>query len=258
LYIKGGEKMYDNDHPVFEKPGDLNVKLWRYMDFTKFVSILANETLFFTRSDKFRDKYDGELATFNKREGISVYKNAYKDHDISEEIIQRLTLNSVIFNKELRKSTTINCWHMNEYESAAMWDLYVKSNDGIAIQTTFNRLSESFNKTDKIIYIGKVKYIDFDKEWIPEGNAYYPFVHKRKSFEHENEVRAIYSEFPNSEIPSPFEIGVNIPVDLDILIEKIYVSPDSPKWLYELVDKIIKKFGINKPVIHSDLYSLPI
>lgn len=37
----------------------------------------------------------------------------------------------------------ISCWHMNEYESAAMWKLYAKSSDAIAIQTTFQKLCES-------------------------------------------------------------------------------------------------------------------
>jgi|WetSurMetagenome_2_1015567.scaffolds.fasta_scaffold19382_1 hypothetical protein len=35
------------EHPLFTDPYEPNVKLWRYMDFTKLVSILLKEKLFF-------------------------------------------------------------------------------------------------------------------------------------------------------------------------------------------------------------------
>jgi len=34
------------------------------------------------------------------------------------------------------------------------------------------------------VMIGIVKYIDYQRETIPEDNALWPFLHKRKSFEH--------------------------------------------------------------------------
>lgn len=43
-----------------------------------------------------------------------------------------------------------------------------------------------------------IKYIDYKKDWIPEKNMFYPFVHKRKSYEHEKEVRAIYTSRPHN------------------------------------------------------------
>ncbi|MCU4716445.1 hypothetical protein OCE25_29900 [Bacillus cereus] len=44
----------------------------------------------------------------------------------------------------------------NEGESAAMWDLYVKSGEGIAVQTTFGRIKQSLDCREEDIYIGKV------------------------------------------------------------------------------------------------------
>ena len=34
-------------------------KIWRYMDFTKFVNLLDTESLFFCRADRFYDKWEG-------------------------------------------------------------------------------------------------------------------------------------------------------------------------------------------------------
>ena len=40
------------EHKAYRTPKDENAKIWRYMDFTKFVSMLDKSALFFTRVDK--------------------------------------------------------------------------------------------------------------------------------------------------------------------------------------------------------------
>jgi hypothetical protein len=85
----------------------------------------------------------------------------------------------------------VNSWHLNEYESAAMWAIYSRFNSGIAIQSTYNRLVKSFSRCKEPIYIGKVKYIDYSNEWIDNDNILQRFIHKRKSFAYENELRVI-------------------------------------------------------------------
>ena len=37
------------EHPIFIQPENENVKVWRYMDFTKFVSLIDAGRLFFSR-----------------------------------------------------------------------------------------------------------------------------------------------------------------------------------------------------------------
>ena len=53
-------------------------------------------------------------------------------------------MRNVRYTKDFRRQTAISCWHENQYESAAMWQLYNPSNDGIAIQTTFGKLKLEF------------------------------------------------------------------------------------------------------------------
>ena len=77
---------------------------------------------------------------------------------------------------------------MNEGGSAAMWQLYSKTNEAVALKSTFFRLA---NELDEKTYIGLVDYIDFENAGLPEGNTLYPYVHKRLSFSHEKEVRAV-------------------------------------------------------------------
>ena len=60
-------------------------------------------------------------------------------------------------HKNQKLEMAINCWHMNDFESEAMWKLYLKSNEGIAIQSTYQRLIDSLSNTDLSIHIGDYK-----------------------------------------------------------------------------------------------------
>jgi hypothetical protein len=141
------------EHPDLEKPKDENVKTWRYMDFTKFVSLLDKSALFFSRADELGDSFEGSYSRANIERRPVVYGvNGKEDHDLPRRL-------SNLF-KEFPKFTLINSWHLNEYESAALWKLYLKSDDGIAVQSTFRHLRDSLKREERSVFIGKVKYID--------------------------------------------------------------------------------------------------
>ena len=50
------------DKPVFTTPANPGIKIWRYMDFTKFVSMLENGGLFFARADQLEDEFEARDA----------------------------------------------------------------------------------------------------------------------------------------------------------------------------------------------------
>jgi hypothetical protein len=150
---------------------------------------------------------------------------------------------------------------MNQHESAAMWKLYLKSDEGIAIQSTYGKLKRSLIDEEQI-HIGVVKYIDYEKEWVDAGNLYSPFVHKRKSFEHEQEVRALVTKWPTDE-PSDFSkdtinCGLKIKTDIETLVEQIYVAPSAPNWFAELVKAVVTRYGYDFEIVHSRLDEKPL
>lgn len=52
--------------------------------------------------------------------------------------------------------------------------------------------------------------------------------------------------------------GKFVHVNLDILIEKIYISPLAQPWFSDLVRSLLEKFSIDaNRIIKSDLYDLP-
>jgi len=56
---------------------------------------------------------------------------------------------------------------MNDTESHAMWRLYCGAEQGVAVQTVYEKLANSI--TDPEMYIGLVSYIDYDRDWFSQG-----------------------------------------------------------------------------------------
>ena len=244
------------DHPIFEKPIDPNATIWRYLDFTKFVDLLDTRSLFFTRSDLFHDRFEGSYPQFNVKARPQVYGGV---NAIPESVIEMATETS----KLCRRWMAINCWHLNPHESAAMWRLYLKSNEGVAIRSTYSNLASSLLPCNDNIYSGVVKYIDYQSEWMPEGNLFYPFLHKRKSFAHENELRCVICRFPKSigeeaKKEEPISDGIRVAVDLSRLISGISVAPESQPWLMRLVESVSRKYAINVSITPSGLGGDPV
>lgn len=247
------------EHPVFIQPTDENVKVWRYMDFTKLVSLIDSRRLFFTRADKFDDPFEGSWPRINVLARQQVPDVIPAE---SREAFLTAMENSGAFNKMWPKYNAINCWHMNEHESAAMWKLYLKSDEGIAVQSTYSNFRASITD-DEIVFLGVVKYIDYETEWIDAGNLLTPFVHKRKSFEHEREIRAVVTKFPSSRHGLDFSQetisnGLKIKVDVERLINRIYIAPNAPSWFADLVRALIHRYGYNFDVVHSKLNEQPV
>jgi hypothetical protein len=231
-------------HPSLNIPKD-DARVWRYMDIGKLVSLLNTATLFFCRLDRLRDPYEGLPNTLTLGE--------WKGREASPGQMGRVYA-------ENRLWMYVNSWHLNEFESAAMWELYLKTFEGIAVETTCGRLRDSFcaEKSHKV-FIGTVNYIDYETEPVPSENALFLALHKRRSFAHEQELRALIWLLTSldTDIKVPPPEGVNVRVDLLRLIRKVFVSPSAGSWYVDVVAALLEKFGCGAiPVIQSHLYSL--
>ena len=240
------------EHDLFVPPPH-DAALWRYLDFTKFVSLLDKQSLFFSRADKLGDPFEGSYSKMNLQMRPLIYKDQIPDH-----ALQQLSE----FVKQSRRFTMINCWHRSAYESAAMWRLYAREHDGVAIKTNFQSLSDSLQGS-KDVFIGSVSYIDYDLEFIREDNSMAPFLNKRRSFEHENEVRAIMHEIPSNEHGIDLsrdicEVGMYHEVEIKTLVHEVVVSPFSPEWFSELVQSVAVRYDLAAPVRKSSLAETPV
>ena len=249
----------------YKKPNDNDI-LWRYLSFSKFVSMLKNQTLFFARIDKFEDPFEGAKGIIeNEPKWDEFYKDflqktithppkgidwPYKTQEQIEACCASLLNDLKVSGEISRLHTYVNCWHKNDFESEAMWKLYCPDiKQGIAIKTTYGKLFNALNKK-RYIQIGEIQYIDYTKRLLEGDDA---FWYKRKSFEHEKEVRAIIHHYQGLEEP----VGLNITVPISDLIDAIYISPMAPQWFVEIVKDVSEKYGLAKPILQSQMSAKP-
>ena len=245
--------MYE-EHPLFEPPDD-DAALWRYMDFTKFVSLLETNSLYFSSADRLGDPFEGSYSKVN----TTLRPMLYEDEIFK---VPGVWDNFASIIKSMDQFTFINCWHESGHESAAMWRLYSREHDGIAVKTSFKSLRRSFTCSD-LIHIGKINYVDYDTTFIPEGNNFHRYLHKRHSFEHEKEVRAMTMKLPDSGVSLDMPQETRVPgsyfaVDLSLLIEEVVVAPYADDWFLELAQAVADRYGLTAPVIRSRLSESPV
>lgn len=231
-------------HQELETPSD-DTTLWRYMDFTKFVDLLESSQLHLSGFNELNDKLEGYLTA----EVVEMLRKRPPDCPIDWDQWKEFVDRTLEGYKEERGFFRVSCWHENENESAAMWKLYLKSDEGIAVRTTAGRLKQALQQTPEPLFIGRVQYRPVQLLGdVMIGNAMRLAIHKRKSFEHEHEVR-VTSFYWN-------ESG-RITVDLDSLIESVWLAPGTLPWIRSLVESILRRYSFTKKVFPSALDECP-
>jgi hypothetical protein len=274
--------MYVADPSLPLPPDDQSI--WRYLDFAKFIAMLDTSDLYLARADTFVDPFELAVprldvtaareaavtlitAGAREREGVLAYLAHHGERPVEE--LQRLP-DERLARELLRlnnRALYVNCWHMNDDESAAMWTVYLGGREGVALQTTVGELRAELDRgsADTPVYVGAVSYLDYARQ---SWGAYRPFnavMHKRRSFAHEQELRAVvvrptwaeladYGEHPDR---LPRSTGVEVPVNLDRLIRRVVVSPRAPEWYVNLVASMLHRFGCERTPVQSDLYTNP-
>ena len=218
----------------------------RYINFTELIDLLETQELHFTNSHYFEDGYEGEIP-------INFFKG-WSDES------KKNYLNLINSIKDIR-NVYVNCWNKFENESYALWKIYTNPKNGICIKTTIGRLKSALRNSDIKIY--KIKYIDSYKDMITKTEPAYYYrdegtlsintrlmeTLKFKPYDYENEVRAIYVDYSKDHCK-------RFKVNLNLLIEDIFVSPFAPDWFYNLVKKIVwnrYKIDNNIKIRRSDI-----
>lgn len=228
----------------------LQQPLWRYMDFTKFVAMLVTKSLYLTRVDKLGelgDRFEGSFPSAPEKG----FRGFFGETDTMRYNTER--------NKDGRRFYYVNCWHGNDSESDAMWKIYVKGNQGIAVRSTFKQLRDSLQKSSQKIWVGKVDYLDkFIWKSLPSEPTLLACVAKRKSFEHEREIRLIWLDENAKRTGRTGQDAKEIACFLPTLIDKVYLAPHSSPWFKRVVENVLRKYRVNVEVVLSDLSAEPL
>jgi hypothetical protein len=221
--------------------------VWRYLDFAKFVGLLDARALFFAPLSALGDPYEGAFAPANLTDRM---RHAAL---LTGPANERFLRNGIL--RHMDRTVVVNCWHIGRHESVALWRQYAASNASVCVQSTYSRLKRCLPDVD----IGQVQYIDYARQPVPETAIPLPLLHKRLAFSHERELRAfmLLSMRPYQAMRKAPR-GFLRAVDLQVLIQRLYVAPTSPTWIKELVRAVATRYGLRVPVLQSALDEPPL
>jgi len=180
--------MEDGSHPSFPQPPNLAATLWRYLDVWKFQSLLEAGRLYMPPADRLGDHLEG--TTPQAEIDWWDAKIAAAETDEQRGVMLHNKRFFASMSATMRQRYFVSCWHMNDYESSVMWGAYTSSSDAVAIRTTFSALRGAL---PAFVYLGMVRYIDFDTTRFGEGmpNMFDWIMHKEAIYRGETEVRAV-------------------------------------------------------------------
>lgn len=256
----------DTSHDAFPQPANDKAKVWRYMDFAKYVSLLKEQSLYFAKLNTLGDPFEGSLSRDEYEHWIKVAKEVEERGDLPKDWKGRYFDILMANARRARKECYVNCWHFNEVESEAMWKIYSSSEYAIAVSSTYNLLANALPTVYEANehfgpLLGAVQYADHHQDKLPTGNIFNAIMHKHLSFKHEQECRAVVWRNGGKNWPGPvpdqvidtYPNGLIVPTDLGVLIQKVIVSPSAPEWFSDAVADITSKYGYKFPVESSSL-----
>lgn len=243
------------NHHLFVPPEDQSTPVWRYMDLGKFVRMLQTCSLFFARADRLGDPFEGSSTAFMARDAEMLSRPENEElltaaYDLPADYARKYLTTLSSARKMFRNDMYVSCWHLSKVESAAMWSLYGGSGAAIAVRATYSALAMAL---PSYVNLGKVNYLDWDSEAFNSANLFAAMLSKRASYRHESEVRALIwkqSPYPGLAFTN---FGTDLPLILNDLIDRVYVSPAAPVWFEEIVTDLCRRYDLTAPVSQSDL-----
>jgi hypothetical protein len=249
------------------------------MDLTKFVAMLASNTLWFAKMAEFHDDPFEGFCTVTRlkmpqndplAKCITRTTPEGDTHLISlTQLMVELSEISADELEDARRHLYVNSWCLSE-ESMAMWQVYGASGYGIAVKSSVGKYINAaklpvpttqfaFDRVDYSSDLNNVPalLVDFNKEALPVGAGLRKLAlrlafYKRRCFKHEEEWRgALYQDL------KPECRGINIYFKLDELITEVVVGPRAEGHFLEVVESVMEKYGLNKPLAQSDLLQFP-
>lgn len=244
----------------FTKKLPEDTKIWRYMDFSKYVSLLETKKLYFSIVEKLEDKLEGlpTKADYESQKSFCSYYET-QGNDLADTYVD-MQIGATKKRKLLKKLFYVSCWRIDENESPKAWKRYVNSGKGVAIQTTYGKLIEIIKDCEQSIIVEMVDYSDNTAK--PNDHYIRTFLHKNPLYKWENELRAVFSKIPIQypEIPpypmEPYAYGELVVMNMDKLMQKIAVYPESGKRFLSLVKLVTEEYlsrDFSRRVKESDL-----
>lgn len=231
-------------HPDLITPPDSKI-LWRYVDFPRLLDMLERRVLWFPRLDTLEDPLEGSWTDLEIKglRSLPPDPTPLGRRSIGDSYLSLARTSS--------QATFVNCWRAGSHESMAMWDIYRRGAPVIAVKSTVGFLKQTFAVYNKPVNIGEVKYTDWNEAaW--DNNLLVMCVRKELAYLHEAEVRAVILDSDKVGVPSP-PLGLEVKFDPCTLITEVIVGPREKPWIYAIVERVARRYGLTQQVSASNL-----
>ena len=248
--------------------------LWKYMDIHKFLYLIREKQIYFTRLDCFDDPNEGvseRLLRILYESGL-YQEERLLNHELfptaesrSNEVSQRKEVhsNALLECKSSQRVQFASCWFQGNRESYAMWNLY-SNPESVAIRFKPEPLLRQVERYVQInlshpcidvIVCSNVEYRPlFPPEYdeIKYTNPHQRYVGLRKdiSYESEKEYRMLAIGYVNAHDYTRFELKLDGLFDLDF---KIVTHPKMQPWMRDNIASVLKPYGIEDKLMKSEI-----
>ncbi|WP_137694559.1 hypothetical protein [Halorubrum sp. SP9] len=162
-----------------------------------------------------------------------------------------------------RENYYASCWRLGTDEDPEIWETYAGGR-GVAIETTYRQIEEFIAPDQEDLYMGIVRYLDYEEEFTPTGIPYVLYFYKHRTFDSEQEFRVLTNRGGNpiirtdgQEMPPESRPDnpshVNLSADMDTLINRVILSPGADDELRAEVEETLNEHGVSAPVVPSRL-----
>lgn len=239
-----------------ETPPDDTI-VWRYFKLHHFLRTLKSKSIYFAPICKYFEDDPWEAAI--PKSGLEWRHKMLVEADKKGEAKLQKAFQEILkiegWRVRYTKAVKANCWHISNSESEAMWKLYIGSNDGVAVKSTVGRIKSAISESEQQIFIGKIKYIDYEEAEFNDVQWFDFCFHKRQAFKHENEMRLAFVNSSDIMIKTTNPSSIEVPSEMDSLVNELYVSSTREDLRSEIV-AALRESGLNKKVFITSL-SLP-
>lgn len=165
--------------------------------------------------------------------------------------------------EEARANYYANCWRLGTDEDPEIWEQYADGR-GVAIETTYEQIERYVAPDKEDLYMGNVRYLDYDEDFTPTGIFYALYFFKHREFDSEQEFRVLANRGGNPVLwtdnrETPPELRpdnpeyINLPADMDALINRVILSPDAGNEVRVQVEETLDEYNVTAPVVPSRL-----
>ncbi len=255
--------------------------LWKYLSLEKFISILENSGMYFSTIKNLKCNLDPEeccvidFFTNYKIKELSNYKSLCGDLD---KKLSNLKKTYCDIKNDVLDNIFVCSFTNDVVENYALWKIYptdingnTQINQGIAIKIDINYFKKLIENPCFVMSDGNIidtyrvflKEMDYKSrseiielakllDTIENCHKFYELLHslKLEYYNYEKEVRAIIQMFSeNKNNCTGGFLKLNLNELFDIAHTQIILSPYAQKNLYDYVNFLLKKHGINKEIL---------